>query len=57
MRAHKKVPSSKPVGAGLSAAAGVVRDVAAAASASREPEETNRLLAEEDQLVLRERRN
>ena len=44
--AHKKVPSSKPVGAGLSAAAGVVRDVAAAASASREPEEheTNRLL-------------
>ena len=50
MRAHKKVPSSKPVGAGLSAAAGVVRDVAAAASASREPEEheTNRLLAADD---------
>ena len=50
MRAHKKVPSSKPVGAGLSAAAGVVRDVAAAASASREPEEheTNRLLEADD---------
>ena len=51
MRAHKKVPSSKPVGAGLSAAAGVVRDVAVTASASREPEEeheTNRLLEADD---------
>eukprot|EP01045_Picozoa_sp_COSAG04_P040990 COSAG04_NODE_12237_length_663_cov_1.274823_1_plen_91_part_01 len=56
--AHKKVPSSKPVGAGLSAAAGVVRDVAAAASASREPEEheTNRLLEADDAGGAREQR-
>ena len=59
MRAHKKVPSSKPVGAGLSAAAGVVRDVAAAASASRKPEEheTNRLLEADDAGVAREQRD
>ena len=58
MRAHKKVPSSKPVGAGLSAAAGVVRDVAAAASASREPgeHETNRLLEADDPGGAREQR-